>query len=125
MQWFSTTDCNSIPERCDTLQLHCNNFVTKCLNLNSYLLLTKDQVFCLFSLDRLTTSSSIGGASPSRSGFTLAQKVNIDYSPYYVRQWVTLTRYIENHRQHIFIVTLYTLMVIGAFIHKAYGKLTV
>ncbi len=68
-------------------------------------------------------SPPIVGTSPGRSGFTIAQKVNIDYAPYHVRQWVTLTRYIENHRPHIFIITFYTLMVIGAVMHKAYGKI--
>jgi hypothetical protein len=71
------------------------------------------------------TSPPIEAVSPGRSDFTLAQKVNIDYSPYLVRQWITLTRYIENHRQHIFILTFYTLLVIGAFIEKAYGKMRV
>ncbi|CAB4031878.1 dual oxidase 1 precursor, partial [Paramuricea clavata] len=67
------------------------------------------------------TSPPIEAASPGRTDFTLAQKVNIDYSPYLIRQWITLTRYIENHRQHIFILTFYTLLVIGAFIEKAYA----
>ena len=70
-------------------------------------------------------SPPIGGTSNGRSAFTLAQKVNIDYQPYHVRQWVILTRFIENHRQHIFILTFYTLLVIGAFFQKAYGKMKI